>query len=121
MAIVEVSVVPLGTGSTSLSRYVADCIKVLDASGLDYELHGMGTIIEGALQDVLAVIRQMHEVPFKEGAQRVVTSITVDDRRDKTATAKKKVQSVIAQPLLPVTTTTSKSIFRPIKRSTGTR
>lgn len=97
MAIADVSIVPLGTGSTSVSRYVAKCLKVLDASGLVYELHGMGTIIEGDLQDLFTVIRQMHEVPFNEGAQRVVTSVKLDDRRDKKASARQKVRSVIAK------------------------
>lgn len=97
MAIAEVSIVPLGTGSTSVSGYVAKCLKVLDTSGLDYELHGMGTIIEGSVPDLLEVIRKMHEVPFNEGAQRVVTSIKVDDRRDKKATTQDKVHSVMSK------------------------
>ncbi len=95
MAIAEISVVPLGTGNTSLSSYVADCIKVLDQSGLVYELHGMGTIIEGDLKDLFDVILKMHEVPFQAGALRVATSIKIDDRRDKEASAKSKVQAVL--------------------------
>ncbi len=94
MAIAEISVVPLGTGSTSLSSYVADCIKVLDQSGLTYELHGMGTIIEGDLKELFDVILKMHEVPFQQGALRVTTSIKLDDRRDKPGTAKSKVEAV---------------------------
>jgi uncharacterized protein (TIGR00106 family) len=94
MAIAEVSIVPLGTGSTGVSRYVAKCVKVLEGSGLAYELHGMGTIIEGDLQSLFTVIRQMHEVPFNEGAQRVITSVKIDDRRDKKASAKEKVRAV---------------------------
>jgi uncharacterized protein (TIGR00106 family) len=94
MAIAEVSIVPLGTGSTSVSDYVAKCIQALDVSGLHYELHGMGTIIEGSLPDLFQIIGQMHEVPFNEGAQRVVTSIKLDDRRDKKATIQDKVESV---------------------------
>ena len=43
----------LRTGSTSVSPYVAKCVKVLDASGLVYELHGMGTIIEGDLEQAI--------------------------------------------------------------------
>ena len=97
MAIAEISVVPLGTGSTSVSRYVAECLKVLEASGLSYEIHGMGTIVEGDLEALLPVLRRMHEVPFREGAQRVVTTIRVDDRRDKTGSAKSKVASVKAR------------------------
>ena len=95
MAIVEVSIVPIGTESTSLSSYVANCLRVLKDSGLTHELHAMGTIIEGDLQELFAVIRKMHEVPFMEGAQRVVTSIKLDDRRDKESTLQKKVSSVL--------------------------
>ena len=95
MAIVEVSIVPIGTESTSLSSYVANCLRVLKDSGLTHELHAMGTIIEGDLQELFAVIRKMHEVPFMEGAQRVVTSIKLDDRRDKESTSRKKVASVL--------------------------
>ncbi len=95
MAIVEVSIVPIGTESTSLSSYVANCLRVLKDSGLTHELHAMGTIIEGDLQELFAVIRKMHEVPFMEGAQRVVTSIKLDDRRDKESTLRKKVASVL--------------------------
>jgi len=95
MAIAEVSIVPLGTGSTSVSSYVAECIKVLERSGLTYELHGMGTLIEGSFQQIFTVIQQMHEVPFEKGAKRVVTSIKFDDRRDKNGTIKGKVESVM--------------------------
>ncbi len=96
MAIVEVSVVPLGTGSTSLSPYVAACEKELkEHSGdLKYELTAMGTIIEGDLEQILQLVRRLHEVPFKSGAERVSTSIKIDDRRDKSGSIKQKVQSV---------------------------
>jgi uncharacterized protein (TIGR00106 family) len=94
MAIVEVSVVPVGTASTSLSSYIAGCLKVLEGSGLTYELHGMGTIMEGDLQELLEVVLRMHEVPFLAGALRVVTNIKIDDRRDKESSAKSKVETV---------------------------
>jgi len=95
MAIAEVSIVPLGTQSTSMSSYVAACVKVLDGSGLTYEIHGMGTIIEGSLKELFEIVLKMHEVPFEAGALRVVTSITIDDRRDKEASAKGKVEAVL--------------------------
>jgi uncharacterized protein (TIGR00106 family) len=95
MAIAELSIVPIGTESTSLSSYVAACVGVLKDSGLIHEIHGMGTIIEGELKEILDVVLKMHEVPFEAGALRVVTSIKVDDRRDKEASAKAKVESVV--------------------------
>jgi uncharacterized protein (TIGR00106 family) len=95
MVIVEVSVVPLGTDSTSLSNYVADCIKILmEEKKISYQLAPMGTILEGELDVVLEVIRKMHESPFTSGAMRVSTLIKIDDRRDKKASMVKKVSAV---------------------------
>lgn len=96
MAVVEVSIVPLGTGGTSLSPYVAACEKELRANsaGLTYQLTAMGTIIEGDLDRILELVRRLHEVPFQSGALRVSTSIKIDDRRDKSGTIAQKVQSV---------------------------
>jgi len=95
MAIVEVTIAPLGTGSPSVSRYVAECHKVLaQEEGVTYQLTPMSTIIEGDLDQILTVIRKMHEVPFAAGAMRVSTSIKIDDRRDKVSTMAGKLQSV---------------------------
>jgi uncharacterized protein (TIGR00106 family) len=96
MAVIEISIVPLGTGNTSLSAYVAACEEELRKHGRDlkYELTAMGTIIEGDLDQVLALVRKLHEVPFERGALRVSTSIKIDDRRDKPGTIEQKVKSV---------------------------
>lgn len=98
MAIVEVTVVPLGTGSTGISEYVAGCQKVLAGEKeMKYQLTPMGTIIEGDLDVILKVIRSMHEVPFEQGGQRVLTSIKIDDRRDKVGTMEGKLKSVLTK------------------------
>lgn len=96
MAVVEVTIVPLGTGSPSVSRYVAECHKVLAREkGVKYQLTPMSTVIEGDLDRIFAIIRKMHEVPFVAGAVRVSTSIKIDDRRDKELTMTGKIQSVM--------------------------
>ncbi|MBF0475196.1 MAG: MTH1187 family thiamine-binding protein [Deltaproteobacteria bacterium] len=98
MAIAFVSVVPLGTESTSLSHYVAKVTSVLNKeTSVTTTLTGMGTIIEGELADILAVVQKIHEVPFSEGAHRVMTNINIDDRRDKKSSAQAKVASVKAK------------------------
>ena len=95
MAIAEVSIVPLGTGSPSVSQYVAEAISVLqEEKDVKYELTSMGTIIEGDLDGIFRVIRRMHETPFDKGVMRVVTSIKIDDRRDRAATGQDKIESV---------------------------
>jgi uncharacterized protein YqgV (UPF0045/DUF77 family) len=54
----------------------------------------MGTIIEGDLDRILAVVREMHEAPFAEGAVRVSTLVKIDDRRDKEHSIARKMRSV---------------------------
>jgi len=95
MAIVAVSVAPLGTGSTSISSYVARAEKILREDGrVKYQLTPMFTTLEGNLDDCLDVIRKMHESVFGMGAKRVSTVIKIDDRRDKTVTMEDKIRSV---------------------------
>ena len=52
MVLLEMSIVPMGVGE-SVSQYVAECVDLVDQSGLDYEVHSMGTIVEGELDEVL--------------------------------------------------------------------
>ena len=94
MAVVFVTITPLGTGTPSVSRYVAGVERVLRDSGLTHELTAMGTIIEGDLDEILAVVRRMHESPFGDGAMRVSTLVKIDDRRDKDHTIAGKMKSV---------------------------
>jgi uncharacterized protein (TIGR00106 family) len=94
MAIVELSIVPIGVESTSMSSYVAGAIRVLEKTSLKYELTAMGTIISGDLDQIFAAIRQMHESCFAAGAMRVLTRISIDDRRDRASSTEQKIRSV---------------------------
>jgi len=94
MAIVELSIVPIGVASTSMSSYVAEAIRVLEKTSLKYELTSMGTIISGDLDDILSTMRRMHESLFAAGAVRVLTQVRIDDRRDKESSMEQKVRSV---------------------------
>jgi uncharacterized protein (TIGR00106 family) len=95
MAIAEVSVVPIGTAKTGVSEYVAGAVTVLKESGLKYKLTPMGTILEGDIKEVFEVIARMHETPFNNKAERVYTTIKIDDRRDIKAEMDNKVKSVM--------------------------
>jgi len=94
MAIMEITVVPVGTGSTSLSGFVAEVVRTLDDTGLKYQITPMGTVVEGELALLLATAARMHEKPFTMGAKRVATTIKIDDRRDKPLSMEAKVRAV---------------------------
>ncbi|MCK4590172.1 MAG: MTH1187 family thiamine-binding protein [Candidatus Latescibacteria bacterium] len=94
MAILEINIIPLGTATPSVSKYIADCLKVLEKATKNYQLTPMGTVVEGDLDQLLHLARQMHEVPFQKGIKRVVTTIRIDDRRDREISPAEKVKSV---------------------------
>jgi uncharacterized protein, MTH1187 family len=91
----EITMIPIGTSGTSLSKYIAAAVAALDEKGVKYEISGMGTTIEVDDPDKLFdAVKAAHEAVFREGVQRVATSIKIDDRRDKEKTIKEKVLSV---------------------------
>jgi uncharacterized protein (TIGR00106 family) len=94
MAILEVSIVPIGIQGSSLSSYVADCLRILKEEKVRYELTAMGTNVEGELKKLIKIALRMHDVPFKKGAPRVLTTLKIDDRRDKKGTLSGKKSSV---------------------------
>ena len=96
MAIVAVSIAPVGVG-VSVSRYVARALEVLEQqSTVRYQVGPMFTTLEGDIDEIFALIRRMQEAVFAAGAVRVSTLIKIDDRRDREVTMEDKVQSVQA-------------------------
>jgi uncharacterized protein (TIGR00106 family) len=92
---IEVSIIPVGTPTPSLSQYVARAVKILqDAPDIKYELTAMGTIIEGDMKRLLALAGRMHQSAFEAGAVRVATTIKIDERRDKPSSISSKVAAV---------------------------
>ncbi len=91
----EITIIPIGTKSTSLSSYVAAAVAALDKKGVKYQLSGMGTQLEAnSPQELFEAVQAAHEAVFAQGADRVSTSIKIDDRRDRDRTLDDKVASV---------------------------
>lgn len=92
MVLLEMSITPLGVGE-SVSEYVAECVDLVDQSGLDYELHAMGTIVEGELGEVLDLMRRCIE-KTAEHADRVTCAAKIDYRPGPSGRLKSKIASV---------------------------
>jgi uncharacterized protein (TIGR00106 family) len=94
VAIVAVSISPLGEG-VGVSAFVAEATRVLRSQErVRYELGPMFTTLEGDLDEILALVRQMQEAVFAAGVQRVSTVLKIDDRRDRKASMREKVRAV---------------------------
>lgn len=90
--IAEFSVVPIGAGE-SVSKYVAECLKIVRASGLKYEFTALDTILEGDYDEVMDVIGKCHK-KVRSMTDRVMTTIRIDDREGATNEIERKVKSV---------------------------
>ena len=86
----------LGREGASASKYIAEIQRRL--AGQDrvrYRMHAMGTSLEGSTEDILAVVGELHSVPFDQGVPRVYTVLKLDERRDRpNQTLDDKVRSV---------------------------
>jgi uncharacterized protein (TIGR00106 family) len=89
--IVEFSVWPM-TGP-SVSQQVAKVVKLVDESGLDYKLNAMGTVVEGDWDEVMGLIKKCHQLLAGE-TERVITNISIDDRKGRTKRITGKVESI---------------------------
>jgi uncharacterized protein (TIGR00106 family) len=90
--LVQFSIIPLGKGP-GIGNDVAKVLKIIDNSGLSYKINPMGTVIEGKWDDVMGLIKKCHNAVLKSG-ERVVTSISIDDRKKRNNMIEEKVKSV---------------------------
>ena len=78
MVLAEFSMFPTDNGE-SVSQYVSQVLKVIDESGLSYQLTPMGTILEGEWSEVMSVITACFE-QLQPQCRRISTSLKVDYR-----------------------------------------
>jgi uncharacterized protein (TIGR00106 family) len=96
MATADLTVLALGRPELSASGYIAEIQRRLrKQERVRFKMHAMGTSLEGTTEDILAVVGELHAVPFDQGVQRVYTVLKLDERRDRPRqTLEDKVLSV---------------------------
>ncbi len=92
---VEFSIVPIGKG-VSLSPIIARVLRIVSESGINYRANPMGTVLEGSWNEVMSIIKKCHDEVMKD-AERAVTTIKIDDRKDADTRIDKKLESVEQQ------------------------
>ncbi len=99
MATADLTVIALGRADASASAYIAEIQRRLAAqTRVRYSMHAMGTSLQGETADILAVVGELHAVPFEMGIPRVYTVLKLDERRDRPEqTLADKVASVQAR------------------------
>ena len=90
--LVEFNIVPVGKG-VSISQQIAQVLKIVAESGINYKANPMSTVLEGDWDSVMAVIGKCHKTVMKD-SERAQTTIIIDDRTGKEERIEKKLESV---------------------------
>ena len=95
MATADLTVIPIGREGASAGDLIAEIQRRLEAQDrVRFSMHAMGTSLEGEVSDILALVAEVHGVPFEAGLPRVYTVLKLDERRDREQTLDDKVNSV---------------------------
>ena len=96
MATADLTVIGLGRDDASASEYIAEIQRRLRKQDrVRFEMHAMGTSLEGSVEDILAVVGELHSVPLEMGLPRAYSVLKLDERRDRPGqTLADKVRSV---------------------------
>ena len=92
----EISVYPIGTGTTSSSFYIAKGIETIQSiKDVRYEINSMGTILESDnIDKIFESAKKIIEVVHNLGVNRVEVILKIDSRNDKQLTMKEKIESI---------------------------
>ncbi len=74
----ELRITPVDAGKNFISE-VASVVGVLARSPLHYQVHAMGTTVEGELEEILNLVRRCHAELHKSGS-RILIELSIDDR-----------------------------------------
>jgi uncharacterized protein (TIGR00106 family) len=96
MATADLTVLALGRQGAGASEYIAEIQRRLRGQErVRFHMHAMGTSLEGTTEDILAIVGELHAIPFEQGIPRVYTVLKLDERRDRPdQTLDDKVRSV---------------------------
>jgi len=94
MIISQLSIAPIGK-NVSLSKYVKKVIDVIHKYDVKSETNAMATVIETKdLETLFKIVQSAHMTMVNSGAERVITELKIDDRRDKNATIESKLKAI---------------------------
>lgn len=81
----ELQFVPIGSG-VSVRQEITRVVELLDGRDFILETHASGTNIEGELEEILAVVGEIHAALHNEGTTRLLSYLKLETRTDKTPT-----------------------------------
>ncbi|HTU14163.1 MAG TPA: MTH1187 family thiamine-binding protein [Solirubrobacterales bacterium] len=95
IATADLTVLPIGREGASVGDILVEIQHHLEAQDkVRFEMHAMGTSLEGDVDEIFRLAAELHRLPLEAGLPRVYTVLKVDQRTDKPQTLESKVESV---------------------------
>lgn len=76
-ALISVQIIPKTKDNEDVIPYVDKAIEVIEQSGVKYEVHPLETTMEGELDTLFAVIKEMNEKMIEIGSKNVITQVKI--------------------------------------------
>ncbi len=92
LVVAEISAFPIGK-EESLSKSVAEVVKVIKESGLKYQIGAMGTAVEGNWEQVIKVFTKCRNKLITSN-NRIYLMLKIDERKSPTHSITHKIKAV---------------------------
>ncbi|MBN6889277.1 uncharacterized protein YqgV (UPF0045/DUF77 family) [Cytobacillus horneckiae] len=76
-ALVSIQIIPKTKNGEDVIPYVDEAIKVIEQSGVNYEVHPLETTMEGDLQQLLEIVAVMNKRMIEIGSSNVISQVKV--------------------------------------------
>ncbi len=76
-ALISIQIIPKTKNGEDVIPYVDEAIRVIEESGVKYEVHPLETTMEGELADLLKIIADMNERMIQIGSRNVISQVKI--------------------------------------------
>ena len=76
-SLISVQIIPKTKNGENVIPYVDEAIKIIQESGVKYEVHPLETTMEGEMDELFRIISKMNKKMIEIGSSNVITQIKV--------------------------------------------
>jgi uncharacterized protein (TIGR00106 family) len=76
-SLVSIQIIPKTKPGEDVIPYVDEAIKIIDESGVKYEVHPLETTMEGELSHLFEIISKMNERMIEMGSRNVISQVKI--------------------------------------------
>ncbi|MGP4071767.1 MTH1187 family thiamine-binding protein [Piscibacillus sp. B03] len=76
-ALVSIQIIPKTRNGEDVIPYVDEAIKVIDESGVKYQVSALETTMEGEFSELMSIVQQMNERMIEMGSSSVISQVKI--------------------------------------------